>query len=63
MKETALLSPYGGDLINLVCPDEETKELPVYANSLPALQLSGRSLCDPGINARGILDHAAKRIC
>jgi sulfate adenylyltransferase len=44
--DPVLLSPYGGDLINLVCPDEEAKTLAVYANSLPALQLSERSLCD-----------------
>jgi sulfate adenylyltransferase len=52
-KETALLSPYGGDLINLVCPDEETKALAVYANSLPVLQLSERSLCDLELLAVG----------
>lgn len=46
MKERVLLSPYGGELINLICPDEETKELAIYANSLTALQLSERSLCD-----------------
>jgi sulfate adenylyltransferase len=52
-KEPVLLSPYGGDLINLVCPDEEAKALAVYANSLPALQLSERSLCDLELLAVG----------
>src|SRR6266508_1560369 len=52
-QESSLLPPYGGELINLVCPDEETKALPVYANSLPALQLSERSLCDLELLAVG----------
>ena len=52
-KEPVLLSPYGGDLINLVCPDEETKALADYANSLPVLQLSERSLCDLELLAVG----------
>lgn len=52
-KEPLLLSPYGGDLINLVCPEEERKALALYANSLPALQLSERSLCDLELLAVG----------
>lgn len=51
--ESGLLSPYGGDLINLVCPDDETRELAVYAHSLPALQLSERCLCDLELLAVG----------
>ena len=52
-KDSALLPPYGGDLINLVCPDEETQHLTVYANSLPKLRLSERSLCDLELLAVG----------
>jgi sulfate adenylyltransferase len=52
-KEPLLLSPYGGGLINLVCPEEETRALAAYANSLPALQLSERSLCDLELLAVG----------
>ncbi len=52
-KEYVLLSPYGGDLINLVAPDEETQALAAYANSLPTLQLSERSLCDLELLATG----------
>jgi sulfate adenylyltransferase len=52
-KEPALLPPYGGELINLVCPVEEAEALAVYANSLPALQLSERSLCDLELLAVG----------
>lgn len=52
-KDSALLSPYGGDLISLICPDEETQNLTVYANSLPKLRLSERSLCDLELLAVG----------
>ena len=37
-KEPLLLSPYGGDLIDLVCPEQERKALALYANSLPAFR-------------------------
>jgi sulfate adenylyltransferase len=53
IKEPQLLPPYGGDLINLLCPNDEAKELAVYANSLPVLQLSERSLCDLELLATG----------
>jgi len=53
IKESQLLSPYGGDLINLVCPDKEAKASAVYANSLPVVQLSERSLCDLELLAVG----------
>lgn len=52
-KEPLLLPPYGGDLINLMCPEEERKTLALYANSLPSLQLSERSLCDLELLAVG----------
>jgi len=52
-KDSALLSPYGGDLISLICLDEETEDLTVYANSLPKLRLSERSLCDLELLAVG----------
>lgn len=41
-----LISPYGGKLVNLVVDGEERLELTAYANKLPSLQLSPRSLCD-----------------
>jgi sulfate adenylyltransferase len=52
-KQPVLLPPYAGELINLVCADEETRALAVYANSLPVLQLSERSLCDLELLAVG----------
>ena len=40
-----LIAPYGGALINLVTADEGA-ELKLYAESLPSLALSDRSLYD-----------------
>ncbi|MBI4488605.1 MAG: bifunctional sulfate adenylyltransferase/adenylylsulfate kinase [Deltaproteobacteria bacterium] len=41
-----LIPPYGGKLVNLVVDGEQREELTAYANKLPSLQLSPRSLCD-----------------
>jgi sulfate adenylyltransferase len=41
-----LISPYGGALIDLLVPAEGFDELKRYANQLPSLQISDRSLCD-----------------
>ena len=40
------IPPYGGKLVNLIVDGEERRELTEYANKLPSLQLSPRSLCD-----------------
>ncbi|MDE2059738.1 MAG: bifunctional sulfate adenylyltransferase/adenylylsulfate kinase [candidate division NC10 bacterium] len=58
MKATAhqasqLISPYGGGLINLLAHGEERLELIEWANRLPALQLSPRSVCDLELLAIG----------
>lgn len=45
-RTTSLISPYGGKLIDLFVPTEEIDEVTAYANTLPSLQLSQRSLCD-----------------
>src|SRR5262249_35684941 len=42
----ALISPYGGDLVNLLVEDEEHLEIVEHASRLASLQLSPRSLCD-----------------
>jgi sulfate adenylyltransferase len=41
-----LISPYGGKLVNLLVEDEERAGLTAYANTLPSIQISARSLCD-----------------
>lgn len=41
-----LISPCGGELVNLLVPAEEFSELKGYAGGLKSLQISERSLCD-----------------
>lgn len=50
---TGLISPYGGELINLVADGEETQDLKVRASGLPSIQLSERSACDLELLATG----------
>jgi sulfate adenylyltransferase len=48
-----LISPYGGKLVNLLVEDEERPSLISYANALPSIQISARSLCDIELLAIG----------
>jgi sulfate adenylyltransferase len=48
-----LVSPYGGELINLLVPEEERLEIKEHAAHLPSLRLSSRSVCDLEIMAVG----------
>ena len=48
-----LVSPYGGELVDLFVPDEAQDELKAYANQLPAIQLSERAACDLELLATG----------
>ncbi|MGA9997765.1 MAG: bifunctional sulfate adenylyltransferase/adenylylsulfate kinase [Pyrinomonadaceae bacterium] len=41
-----LIQPSGGALVDLLVPAEEASELIARANTLPAIQLSERALCD-----------------
>jgi sulfate adenylyltransferase len=50
---TSLIAPYGGQLVDLMIPSEELAELKAYANTLPSLQLSERSVCDLELLATG----------
>jgi len=52
-EQIELITPYGGSLIDLRAKDEERLELISYANSLPTVQLSYRSLCDIELLATG----------
>src|SRR5437764_510353 len=45
-RETTLISPYGGRLVDLIVPAEGVDELKEYANRLPSVQLTERSVCD-----------------
>lgn len=48
-----IIPPYGGTLVDLLVPREEQDELKAYANRLPSLQLSERSVCDLELLAVG----------
>src|SRR5438876_9872825 len=48
-----LIAPYGGQLVNLLVPEEARAELKAYASTLPSLQLSERALCDLELLATG----------
>lgn len=41
-----LITPYGGQLIDLLVAPDEVQTLRVHANHLPSLQLSHRAVCD-----------------
>src|SRR5512132_946185 len=48
-----LIAPCGGVLKDLVTPPDETEELKRYAESLPSISLSERSVCDLELLATG----------
>ncbi|HUG43019.1 MAG TPA: bifunctional sulfate adenylyltransferase/adenylylsulfate kinase [Acidobacteriota bacterium] len=41
-----LIRPYGDELVDLLVPEAEREEFKAYANGLPSIQISSRSLCD-----------------
>ncbi len=53
LKESTLISPYGGTLVDLMVPDESRAGLSHYANRLPSVRLSDRSVCDLELLATG----------
>lgn len=48
-----IIAPYGEQLIDLLVKEEECPELTRYANTLPSIQLSARSMCDIELLAVG----------
>jgi sulfate adenylyltransferase len=48
-----LVSPYGGDLVDLLVPADEVERLSAHANALPSLRLSERAVCDLELVATG----------
>lgn len=50
---TALISPYGGTLVDLKVPAKEASELKRDTNRLPSIQLSERAVCDLELLATG----------
>jgi len=53
IEKVDLISPYGGNLVDLMVPEEELDELHLYADQLPSLQLSERTTCDLELLAIG----------
>jgi sulfate adenylyltransferase len=52
-KHSNLISPYGGNLVNLMVSGDEREELVERSNRLPSVQISMRSLCDLELLATG----------
>jgi sulfate adenylyltransferase len=48
-----LIAPYGGALVDLVVGADEAAEMKLYAESLPSISLSDRSLYDLELLATG----------
>ncbi len=53
VKESTLISPYGGTLVDLMVPAESRAGLSHYANRLPSVRLSDRAVCDLELLATG----------
>ena len=51
--ETNLISPLGNELIDLIVNNKNHDEITEYANRLPSIQLSERSICDLELLATG----------
>lgn len=52
-KNSLLIEPYGGVLVDLVAPGEEKAALATYASGLPSIQLTPRQVCDLELLATG----------
>ena len=44
--QSLLVPPYGGELVDLIVPEDERDELKARATHLPSIQISERSACD-----------------
>lgn len=52
-EHSGLISPYGGELVDLIVPREQAGELKARAGELPSIQLSDRATCDLELLATG----------
>ena len=48
-----LITPYGGELVDLLVPAEEREEVKAHASQLPSIQISPRLVCDLELLATG----------
>jgi sulfate adenylyltransferase len=53
MEKTTLITPYGGHLVDLMVPETEQAGLRDYANTLTAIRISERAICDLELLATG----------
>lgn len=53
MSQSLLVPPYGGELVDLIVPEDERDELKAIATHLPSIQISERSACDLQLLACG----------
>ena len=53
LERSILIPPCGGQLIDLVVPQDDANELKAQASALPSIQLSERSVCDLELLAVG----------
>ena len=53
MSEPELISPYGGDLVNIVVDREEAEDLWAEVSGLASVQISERAMCDLELMATG----------
>lgn len=51
---STMIAPYGGKLVDLMVPAESCDELKIYADLLPSIQISPRSVCDLELLAMGV---------
>ena len=55
-----LIPPYGGELVNLLMPEVERASIVTYANQLPSIRLSERTICDLELMAVGAFSPLAR---
>ena len=53
VEKTRLITPYGGELVDLLVPRDKLLERTAYANTLPFIQISSRVECDLELLAIG----------
>ncbi|MHA2401529.1 MAG: adenylyl-sulfate kinase [Candidatus Kariarchaeaceae archaeon] len=51
---STIIAPYGGKLVDLIVSTESRDELKTYADHLPSIQISPRSVCDLELLATGV---------
>jgi sulfate adenylyltransferase len=62
-KTSKLITPYGGELVNLVVQGEEREELLSRSSRLPSVKISARSLCDLELLATGAFSPLDRFMC